>query len=106
MWLPGFHVDTCAGRLVATEREDRSCQVLHSSQVAEDEQHFKLANLFQQACTGGTTPDFTARCDSKHVVHLYEVVFLQKDVCCLTDFLSTDLCLLALSTALYSIYIV
>lgn len=77
MWLPGLHVDTCAGRLVATEKEDRSCQVLHSSQDAKDEQHFKLANLSQQARTGGTT-DFTARCDSKHVVHLYEVVFLPK----------------------------
>ena len=57
----GLHVDT--GRWVDTKREDRLCQVCHSSRDVEDEQHFlfscpaysdvrqKHASLFQQAFT-------------------------------------------------------
>ena len=55
----GLHVDI--GRWVDTKREDRLCQICHSSRDVEDEQHFlfscaaysdvrqKYANLFQQA---------------------------------------------------------
>ena len=55
----GLHVNT--GRWVDTKREDRLCQVCHSSKDVEDEQHFlfgcpaysdirqKYASLFQQA---------------------------------------------------------
>ena len=55
----GLHTDT--GRWVETKREDRLCQVCHSSKDVEDEQHFlfscpaysdvrqKYASLFQQA---------------------------------------------------------
>ena len=55
----GLHVDT--GQWVDSKREDRLCQVCHSSKDMEDEQHFlcscpaysdvrqKYANLFRQA---------------------------------------------------------
>ena len=61
MWVPFLHVDT--GRWVDTKREDRLCQVCHSSRDVEDELHFlfscpaysdvrqKHASLFQQAFT-------------------------------------------------------
>lgn len=67
----GLHVDT--GRWVGTERKDRLCQVCHSLQDVEDEQHFifdclayshitdRHTYLFQQAYT---VPDFLARCES------------------------------------------
>ncbi|KAL3146185.1 hypothetical protein ABBQ32_14176 [Trebouxia sp. C0010 RCD-2024] len=57
----GLHVDT--GRWVGTGRKDRLCQVCHSDQDVEDEQHFlfhcpaysdirrKYAAMFQQAFT-------------------------------------------------------
>ena len=57
--MGALHVDT--GRWVDTKREDRLCQVCHSSKDVEDEQHFLLscpaysdirqkhASLFQQA---------------------------------------------------------
>ena len=59
----GLHADT--GRWVGTAR---LCQVSHSLQDVEDEQHFivdcpvKLgkANLLQQTCT---VPGFTAQCE-------------------------------------------
>ena len=37
----GLHVDT--GRRVETKREDRLCQVCHSSKDVEDEQHFSFS---------------------------------------------------------------
>jgi len=63
-------VDT--GRWVGTERKDRLCQVCHSMQDVEDEQHFifdcpayshirtKHASLFQQT---RTVPDFITSCE-------------------------------------------
>jgi len=68
----GLHVDT--GRWIGSERKGRLCQVCHSLQDVEDEQHFifdcpayshirnKHANLFQQTCTC-TVPGFIARCE-------------------------------------------
>ena len=64
------HVDT--GRWVGTDRKDMLCQVCHSLQDVEDEQHFifecpayshlriKHASLFQQVCT---VSDFMAKCE-------------------------------------------
>ena len=59
----GCHLRVDTGRWVDTKREDRLCQVCHSSRGVEDEQHFlfscpaysdvrqKHASLFQQAFT-------------------------------------------------------
>jgi len=68
--LHDFQVDT--RRWAGTERKDRLCQVCHSLQDVEDEQHFvfdcpayshirnKHAKKFQQTCT---VPGFIVKCE-------------------------------------------
>ena len=75
----GLHTDT--GRWVETKREDRLCQVCHSSKDVEDEQHFlfscpaysdvrqKYASLFQQAFS---VSNFFTNSNQMHVVVLSE----------------------------------
>ncbi len=87
----GLHIDT--GRWVGTERKDRLCQVCHSLQDVEDEQHFvfdcpayshirtKHASLFQQTFT---VPDFIAKCESNACGG--KTAFLVGSVFCLTEF--------------------
>ena len=43
----GLHLDT--GRWVDTKREDRLCQVCHSSRDVEDEQHFLFRKRLDQS---------------------------------------------------------
>ena len=76
-----MHVDI--GRWVDIKREDRLCQVCHSSRDVEDEQHFlfscpaysdvrqKHASLFQQAFT---VSDFSLTLNQMHVVVFSESV--------------------------------
>ena len=88
------------GHWVGTERRDRLCQVCHSLQDVEDEQHFilhcpayshirtKHASLLQQT---RTVPDFIASCESNACGGLLRDAFLVGSVFCLTEYYLTKL---------------
>ena len=76
-----------------TKREDRLCQVCHSSKNVKDEQHFlfscpayndvrqKHASLFQQAFS---VSDFSLTLNQIHVVGFIESVFhLENKIYCI-----------------------